>query len=134
MSNSPISLSRRHVLGDLYDRCDPIAESIPVYLAGDELEVLGHADEGLGHYPDAFSFHLADDLCKKLSAGHFTYSFNYDYADPAKTTGRSRLKLNSITLNPRKAYQKPVPRGTAKAEAAVNETAAIGDQPSKTDG
>ncbi len=112
MTYSPLSISRRHVLGDLYARCDAIAEAaeVPVYLAGEEPELLGHVDQCLGHYADAFSFHLGDDLCKKLSAGHFTYSFDYEYADPDITGSRGRIILNSVTLNARKAYEKPLVR------------------------
>ncbi len=118
MSYSPLSLSRRHVLGDLYGRCDPIIENVPVYLDGDEHELLGQADEGLGHYADAISFHLADDFCKKLSAGHFTYAFNYEHAEPA-AEGRKRIKITSITLIARKAYQKPVPKNASKTKEAT---------------
>ncbi len=118
MSYSPLSLSRRHVLGDLYGRCDPIAENVPVYLDGTTRELLGQADECLGHYADAISFHLPDDFCKKLSAGHFTYSFDYEHADPAEA-GRKRIRINSITLIARKAYQKPIPKNASKAKEAV---------------
>jgi hypothetical protein len=110
------------VLGDLYGRCDPIAESVPVYLEGTTPELLGQADECLGHYADAISFHLPDDFCKKLSAGHFTYSFNYEHAEPGETVGRKRIKINSITLIARKAYQKPVPKNASKA---AKETVAV---------
>ncbi len=123
MSYSPLSLSRRHVLGDLYGRCDPIVENVPVYLDGAERELLGQADEALGHYADAISFHLADDFCKKLSAGHFTYSFDYEHAEP-EAIGRRRIKINSITLIARKAYQKPVPKNASKAKEAVAVAAA----------
>lgn len=121
MSYSPLSLSRRHVLGELYGRCDPIAENVPVYLDGADRELLGQADQCLGHYADAFSFHLPDDYCKKLSAGHFTYSFDYEHAEPADAGGRRRIKINSITLIARKAYQKPIPKNasTAKSKVAV---------------
>ncbi len=119
MSYSPLSLSRRHVLGDLYGRCDPIAENVPVYLDGTTRELLGQADECLGHYADAISFHLPDDFCKKLSAGHFTYSFDYEHAEQAAGVGRRRIKINSITLIARKAYQKPVPKNASKAKEAV---------------
>src|SRR2546423_13416192 len=106
MSYSPLSLSRRHVLGDLYGRCDALTEGVPVFLAGEEPQLLGHVDEALGHYADAFSFHLADDICKKLSAGQFTYSFEYNYSDPLAASSRSRVALTSITLNARKVYEK----------------------------
>jgi hypothetical protein len=111
MSYSPLSLSRRHVLGDLYSRCDSLVESVPVYLAGTEAELLGHADEGLGHFADAFTFHIADDLCKKLSAGQYTYSFDYRFSNPSEKSPRGRVVLTSITLTGRKGYVKPAPRG-----------------------
>lgn len=110
MAYSPLSLSRRHVLGDLYARCDSLAGEVPVYLSGVEPELLGHADEGLGHFADAFTFHISDDFCKKLSAGHYQYSFDYDYSDPKVTGSQSRITLNSITLNARKGYEKPLPK------------------------
>jgi hypothetical protein len=110
MTTGPISLSRRHVLGDLYSRCDVIV-SIPVYLNSVDGEMIGHVDHGLGHYADAFSFHLADDICKKLSAGFFTYAFDFEYAETVP--GRSkRVKLNSICLIARQNYERPVARST----------------------
>lgn len=118
METLPISFSRRHVLGDLYSRCDAIA-SIPVYLDSVEGELLGHVDQGLGHYADAFSFHLKSDICKKLSAGHFTYAFSYQYSDrDPQTKGSRRVTLNSICLIARKGYERPVPR--ASRESAAN--------------
>ena len=118
MSYSPLSLSRRHVLGELYGRCDPIGEGVPVYLAGDTRELLGQADQILGHYADAISFHLSDDYCKKLSAGHFTYSFDYEHTEP-EAAGRKRINITSITLIARKAYQKPVPKNAKVKDAAA---------------
>lgn len=116
MSYGPISLSRRHVLGDLYARCEAI-ENVPVYMGGTDGEILGYVDESLGHYADAFCFHLSEDVCKKLSAGHFTYSFEYDLSDDAEQSAKRRVKLNRIILNARKAYAKPVPRSKASAKA-----------------
>jgi hypothetical protein len=113
MTYSPLSLARRHVLGDLYGRCDALKGSVPVYLAGEKPELLGHADESLGRYADAFSFHLTDDMCKKLSAGHFTYTFDYRPSNPTKTDSRSRITLRSITLTSRRGYAKPIPRRAA---------------------
>lgn len=109
MSHSPLSISRRHVLGDLYGRCDPITDNVPVYLSDLENTLLGHMDQCLGHYADAFTFHIPDDVCKKLAADQFTYSINYDHSEPKVEGTRSRVTLNSITLNPRKPYEKPVP-------------------------
>jgi hypothetical protein len=115
MTYSPLSLSRRHVLGDLYGRCDPLAESVPVYLAGlEEPELLGHVDQSLGHFADALTFHIADDYCKKLSAGHYTYSFDYKFSDPTKDGPRGRVVLTSIILTGRKGYQKPEPRRASR--------------------
>ena len=102
------SLSRRHVLGDLYDRCDSITDTIPVYLAGDEPTLLGHADESLGNYTDAFSFHLDIDSCKRLSSGQFTYLIGYDLIGAKAAASRRRIKLTSITLKPREGYAKPI--------------------------
>jgi hypothetical protein len=118
MTYSPLSISRRHVLGDLYGRCDPIDGNIPVYLAGSEPELLGHADEVLGHYADAFSFHLADDICKRLSSGQYTYSFDYELIEPKKTGVSGRLNIRAITLTARKGYEKPIPR---RASAALKQ-------------
>ena len=121
MSYGPLSISRRHVLGDLYARCNAI-ESVPVYMDNADGEMLGHVDEALGHYADAFCFHLSEDLCKKLSAGHFTYSFDYELATEAEAAVKRRVKLNHIILTPRKGYAKPVPKvraGSVVAEAVV---------------
>ena len=114
MISGPISLSRRHVLGDLYSRCEAIT-TIPVYLNSIDGEVLGHVDQGLGHYADAFSFHLADDVCKKLSAGFFTYAFDYEYAASAPGQ-RKRVQLNSICLIARQNYERPVSRTAVVAK------------------
>ena len=103
-------MSRRHVLGDLYSRCETVV-NVPVYLDNKEGEMLGYVDQGLGHYADAFSFHLPEEVCKKLSAGYFTFAFDLDYADPAAAPGRARkVRLNSIALIARQNYEKPIPR------------------------
>lgn len=105
-------MSRRHVLGDLYSRCEAVV-NVPVYLDNKEGEMLGYVDQGLGHYADAFSFHLADDVCKRLSSGYFTFSFELSYADAAPTPGRARrVRLNSISLVARQNYEKPTPRSS----------------------
>jgi hypothetical protein len=123
MANNPVTMARRHVLGDLHHRCEPVLD-VPVYLNDTAGEVLGHVDESHGTYADAMTFHLADDVCKKLATGHFTYSFEYDYADGNDTVtapSKRRIRLSSITLVSRKGYEKPVSRSVAaaaKAEAA----------------
>jgi len=110
MAINVLSLSKRHVLGDLYDRCDVLNEPVPVYLGDDDPTLLGHVDESLGNYADAFSFHLDPDFCKKLSGGQFLYTINCDRSKLKGAGARSRIKIVSITLNPRKGYVKPVPR------------------------
>lgn len=101
MTYSPLAITRRHVLGDLYSRCEAVV-NVPVYLNDVDGEMIGYIDEGLGHYADAFLFHIPEDLCKKLSTGHYTYSFDYDYSEDEAEKGRfRRIKLNSICLTGR---------------------------------
>jgi hypothetical protein len=103
-------MSRRHVLGDLYARCESVV-SVPVYLDNKEGEMLGYVDQGLGHYADAFSFHLPEEVCKKLSAGYFTFAFELDYSEEKAIPGRNRkVRLSSISLIARQNYEKPAAR------------------------
>ena len=118
MSLATLSLSRRHVLGNLYGRCNSIAGSIPVYLAADEPELLGYADEGLGPFSDAFTFHLDAESCKRLSVGQFSYSIDYANSRVAAEKGRGRVTLVSITLVRHKGYEKPVKPAVLAAKAA----------------
>jgi hypothetical protein len=125
MSHNPVTMARRHVLGDLNHRCEPI-QSVPVYLNDTTGEMLGYVDESLGKYADAITFHLADDVCKKLATGQFTYSFEYDYADGSDTASapsKRRIRLGSITLVARKGYDKPVSRSVAAAKVEAVEAA-----------
>lgn len=112
-----LTVSRRHVLGQLYPRCEHITE-IPVFMDGDEESTIGRVDEGMGVYADAFVFHLEDQMCKRLAAGQFTYSFDYSEGNGdqmnANLTGRP-IKINRIFLVPRKGYQKPIPRSAQPA-------------------
>ncbi len=101
MSFAPLAITRRNILGDIYNRCDTV-ERIPVYLNDETNELLGYADESLGHYADAFLFHLPEIICKKLSTGHFDYAFDFDYSGEAVKSGKRRIKLNSILLVPKK--------------------------------
>ena len=98
MSYSPLAIKRSYVLGEIYNQCDPI-ESIPVYMNDQSGELLGYVDQSLGHYADAFTFHLSETLCKQLSASHFDYAFGFEYAEKANgTAARKRIKLNHILL------------------------------------
>ena len=104
MIYSPIAIKRHQVLGDFYHRCEKI-ESIPVYMNDVSGELLGHVDESLGQYADAFVFHLAEDVCKKLSTGHFNYGFDYETLE-AKTNKNGYIKLNYILLVGKKMVSK----------------------------
>src|SRR5688500_8918483 len=121
MALATLSLSRRHVLGNLYGRCNSISGSIPVYLAADEPELLGYADEGLGPFADAFTFHLDAESCKRLSVGQFSYSIDYANSRVATDKARGRVTLVSITLVRHKGYEKPVKPGAAAKVAEVAE-------------
>jgi hypothetical protein len=90
--------------------------------------MIGYADESLGHYADAFRFHLSEEFCKKLAAGHFTYSFDYEYVEDAEKAGsKRRIKLNHILLTARKGYAKPEPKVRAAAAQAAAAAAAVAD-------
>jgi hypothetical protein len=96
MSYSPLAIKRSRVLGDIYKQCDPV-ERIPVYMNDASGELLGHVDESLGHYADAFVFHLSEDVCKKLSSGHFNYGFDYEVSG-SNADKNKHIKLNYIML------------------------------------
>ena len=103
MSYSPLAIKRSYVLGEIYKQCDPI-ESIPVYMNDPSGEMLGYVDESLGHYADAFTFHLSETVCKQLSSSHFDYAFGFEYAEPNESSSaKKRIKLNHIALVGRKA-------------------------------
>src|SRR5215207_9213267 len=104
MSYSPLAIKRSQVLGDIYNRCEKI-ESLPVYMNDAAGELLGHVDESLGKYADAFVFHLSEDVCKKLSSGHFNYGFDYEVLEPEATKNR-HIKLNYIMLIGKKVVSK----------------------------
>lgn len=109
MSTNTISMARSHILGEISGRCEPV-QSVPVYLNDKYGEILGYADESLGKYADAITFHLDEGFGKKLTMGHFTYSFDFDYinADPAQVSPQKRrIRLNSILLVERKGYARP---------------------------
>lgn len=93
MDKNLLTLKRKHVLGNLYNKCENIS-SIPVYLEGNTNDAIGTADEELGRYTDAFSFHLPEDICKKLSSNGYVVAFDYDFCD--KTS--RKIKLNHFVL------------------------------------
>lgn len=114
MAYSPLHIARRHVLGDLYSRCER-SDKIPVYLNDASGEELGYVDESLGEYADAFTFHLSEDHCKKLAGGQFLYSFDYRFSESAAragSPGKRPIKLISIFLTMRKGYSKPAPKSS----------------------
>jgi hypothetical protein len=92
---------------------------VPVYLNDASGERLGYADESQGIYADAFTFHLPEELCKKLAGGQYTYSFDYSFSDRGRkevSTGKRRITLTSIFITMRKGYAKPVPKSAQKTE------------------
>lgn len=93
-----LAIKRKHVLGDLYNNCE-VSESIPVYLDDKPDEPIGTADSSLGKYVDAFLFHLPEDVCKRLSSGHYQFGLDYDLSD-----NKNKIKLNHILLI---AYKAP---------------------------
>jgi len=125
MSYSPLTLARRHVLGELYAACENATKDVPVYLNDANGEKLGHAAESLGRYADAFTFHLTEENCRKLAGGQFTYSFDYHFSESAAaaaTSKRRRVRLISIILTMRKGYQKPMPKSARKVVAESEST------------
>lgn len=98
MSYSPLAIKRSYVLGKIYKQCDAI-ENIPVYMNDQSGEILGYVDESLGHYADAFTFHLSEIVCKQLSASHYDFAFGFEYAENTdKPAAKKRIKLNHIVL------------------------------------
>jgi len=97
MSFEKLSVSRRHVLGQLHGRCEPI-DLVPVFMDTNQGAEVGFADQSLGRYADAFSFHLPADVCKKLSSGQFSFSFGYDVADGYERLRQPRFRLTHICL------------------------------------
>jgi hypothetical protein len=106
MAYSPLAIKRRNILGDLYNFCETV-ENIPVFLENETEEQVGFADESLGHYADAYLFHLPEDICKKLSTGHYNYAFDYELLENDESDAKQkRIKLNHIMLVGRKIRTK----------------------------
>ena len=72
--------------------------------------VTGYVDESLGHYADAFTFHLSEEVCKKLSANHYDYTFDFAYSEKTEQLPNTkRIKLNHILLVGKKpAFNKKI--------------------------
>lgn len=106
MKYSPLAIRRRNILGDIYSKCGAV-ESIPVYLDDKSMDPIGHVDESLGRYADAFVFHLPEEICKKLSTGSYEV-----FIDSESSEDQNLIKLNHIVLI---AKQQPasVPRRNA---------------------
>ena len=109
MSYSPLTIKRNYVLGNIYQQCDAI-ESIPVFMNDQSGELLGSVDQSSGHYADAFTFHLSEDICKKLSANHYDYVFDFAYSEKTEqSVNKKRIKLNHILLVSKKpAFNKKI--------------------------
>lgn len=117
MAYIPLTLTRQHVLGELYGRCEHATKELPVYLNDRSGERLGHVDESMGKYADAFTFHVPEDVCKRLAGGQYTYSFDYHFTQTvsaALTASKRSISLVSIILTMRPGREKPV---TNPAEA-----------------
>jgi hypothetical protein len=98
MSYSPIAIKRLNVLDKIYNQCDAI-ENIPVFLDNESGELLGYVDESLGHYADAFTFHLPENICKKLSSSLYDYNFGFEYAEKTSSVvNNKRINLKHIVL------------------------------------
>jgi len=98
MSHSPITIKRSNVLGKIYKQCNAI-EDIPVYMNDQSGELLGYVDESLGHYADAFTFHLSETVCKQLSASHYDFAFGFEYSEKTdQPANKKRIKLNHMVL------------------------------------
>lgn len=92
MKYSPLAIKRRNILGDIYSKCE-LVEGIPVYLEDKDGEAVGHVDESLGRYADAFVFHLPEEVCKKLSTSGYEV-----FIDSNKPDERDRITLNHFIL------------------------------------
>jgi|SRR5687768_1956930 len=115
MIYSPLTLSRRHILGTFSGRCDPI-RSVPVYLNDPLGEMIGFARENGESYADSVTFHIPEENCKSLASGRMGCSFDYDFSG-VRTTERSntsrRIKVTCFLLVARpsdevSAAQQPV--------------------------
>jgi hypothetical protein len=93
MEKNPLSLKRRHILGNLYGKCENIT-GIPVYLDEVTDEPIGFADESLGRYVDAFSFYLPDTICKRLASNGYVVAFDYDVS----TEDNTKFTINHFVL------------------------------------
>jgi hypothetical protein len=108
MTHTPLTLSRRHVLGDLYPQCERLT-SVPVFWESVDGSPLGFVEEGTSQYADAFTFHIEEQLCRKLASGQVICLFNYEFASASNggTGGKRRIRLTSFVLSTRQDTDKP---------------------------
>jgi hypothetical protein len=96
-----------------------MTKDVPVYLNDVQGEKLGFVDESLGRYADAYTFHLPEEICKRLAGGQFIYSFDYHFSEAAshaRVSDNRRIKLISVFLTMRKGYDKPVPKSVKASQ------------------
>ena len=121
--HSPLTLSRSHVLGGIYARCERLAaRRVAVYLNDASGEELGLVDESHGRYADAFTFFLSEANCELLARGKFDYSFAYKLAEPVNgryPPSRQPIRLISVHLIARETHDASV--STSPNAPVVNE-------------
>lgn len=93
MEKNLLSFKRRHILGNLYGRCENIT-TIPVYLDVVTEEPIGFADESMGQFADAYSFHLPEAICKRLSSNGYVVGIDYDVS----AENNKKYKINHFIL------------------------------------
>lgn len=99
MANSPLTLSRRHVLGKLYERCESVT-NVPIYWKDVPESPIGYV-ESTGGYSDAFTFHLPDEVCKKLAAGQIHCTYDYEVLGAASkrlVRSKSNIRVRAFIL------------------------------------
>jgi hypothetical protein len=113
---SPLTMSRKRILGNMHPRCDRLKDYIGVHLNDAAGEKLGFVDESLGTYADAFTFHLSEEHCRMLAGGKYDCSFTYQLATPGEveqSRSKRRVKLVSMFLTARKIEDAPVAAAAA---------------------
>ena len=110
MANNPLTLSRRHVLGDLYAQCDAVTE-VPIFWTDPAGPPIGYVSDTDGKYSDSLTFHMGDEFCRKLAGGQLLCQFNYEHtsdADVRSSKKSRRLRLTSFVLTSPALHVNPV--------------------------